>query len=149
MEDANVKLSDFVIVVILFSMGTTAFAVYIGGVENAYEEQISQNLQWQPSNESFNETFSNMAGMQQQSEQMANQTRSQGLTGSEYADTLAGGTWNVIGMVWNSFGLLKDLVGDVAKALGLPIWVVTGALAILTVFLVFTIIGLFTRRDPV
>lgn len=140
-------LRDFAIGVIFFSLVITASAFLMGGFENRYSTDIDQNLYWEPANESFNETFSSMSEMQATAEQMANQTQTQGLEGQGVAEALAGGTWNVIMLIWDSFGIIKDLVANIAEQLGMPSWFVIGLLAIITISIVFAIISLFTRRE--
>lgn len=142
-----VLLRNFAIGVIFFSLIITSSIFLVGSFESAYSTEISQNLAWEPQNQSFNQTFSKMSNIQQTSEQMANQTRGQGLEGQGVAETIAGGTWNVISLIWDSFGLIKNLIGDIAKILGLPSWFVGGLIAMILITLVFTIISLFTRRE--
>lgn len=137
------RLRDFAIVVVLFSLLIVSCITIIGGFENQYSVELDQNLLWK--NDSFNNTFSRIGEMKEQSSRMANKTQSKGLTGLGIADTLAGGTWDVIVMVWNSFGFVGDFVTDASTLLHLPKWFVAGILTLITLGLVFTIISLFTR----
>lgn len=139
------RLRDFAIVVVVFSLVTASFVMLIGGIENAYGDTINENLAWK--NDSFNATFNKMDAMYNETGRMANKTQEEGLEGVGIAETLAGGTWDVIVMVWKSFGYVGTFVTDASEVLGLPPWFVTGVIAIITITMVFTIISLFTRRD--
>ena len=129
------KLSDFIIGIMLFS------AVVAGGA--LFSSDLHQNY-GVVTNSSWNETYNKASEISAISDEIFNKTDSSELSVSDFTVVPIIGAVKLVG---NSLSLFYDVILNFTTELGFPVWVASILIGLLTTTLTFLIISAILKMD--
>lgn len=134
-KNGLVKIDQFLIAFVVFSFFVVMAVFLIQDINTNYDDV---NL---PTDQ-FNETFNTIDEMYSISQGVKNDTIDADISDDESWQSMAKGSYSAIRLVRGTFGLFGDIIQEVSKSIGIPAWVVTFAITVVTIMVIFALIFL-------
>lgn len=127
------------------------FGLVVGGGVAMLSEVRSVNPTFGESDDlaEFNDTFAIMDEAVSRTDSLEEDMKSlkteQGLFG--FLNSLIGGAWNTLVLLGDSFNFMDSVFDGLYTFFGIPVWVSTVIISIITVILVFALFSAIFQRD--
>jgi hypothetical protein len=137
------KPSDYMIGIILFVFGILGTSTMIGILYAKNPTAINSELysQYNMSSASYESLNASIVSLQESTNIDVNPSI------FSVFDTLIGGVWNGLKLLFTSLGFMKDQYGNLAKIFGIPAWIPTLASFFAIIIIAFAILGALARKD--
>lgn len=137
------RIDEFLVAFVVFSVIVVTGVLLIGDLNTNYNLDIDTS--------DFNETYNTIDTMYNLSQDMKEKTIDADISDEESWESMAKGSYSALRLTKDTFGLVGDIINQVAKQLGVPAYMVTFALTVVTIVLIFAIIllvmGVVNRRS--
>lgn len=138
------RFDKFLIGFLIFAVFILVGSLMISDMNTNYDLSMGQDSE-------FNKTFAHAESMINETHDLSQdmKTKSDGdITEDTTEDSMFKGGFGAIRLIWNSFGLLGNVIKDVANAIGVPSFIVSAAIAGLVIIIVFGVINYVFRFQP-
>lgn len=137
------KPSDYMIGIILFVFGILGTSTMIGILYAKNPTAVNSDLysQYNMSSASYESLNASIVSLQESTNIDVNPSI------FSVFDTLIGGVWNGLKLLFTSLGFMKDQYGNLAKIFGIPMWIPTLASFFAIIIIAFSILGALARKD--
>lgn len=134
------KLDEFLIGFVVFSVFIVAGVFLIGGVNTTYNYNIDTD--------DFNGTYDTIDDMYSLSQEMKGDTLDADIDDQESWESMTKGSYSAVRLVKNTFALFGQIAEDIAGVLNVPPFFIKFAMTALTIAVIFGVIYLFMRFRP-
>jgi len=135
------SISYLIISVLIISMMITGTTIFMSDVVTEYGVAGVENYSSISKLEEMSNDVSDMSGTLQ------NTTADPSIV--DYAKGIASGAWGTVSLTFNSINIMSNMTTETVEAQPFSIgsWFILGIMGVLTVIVVFTILGAVFQRD--
>lgn len=127
-----------VIIFVFFITGTVSLMGILGEHKPSYaDDRYSE----------FNDTFNVYQQINESVGNIQNDIQNT-TTGDNFLDSLIGGSYTTLRLMFTSLGFMRIVFGGVATFFGVPVWIPTILFMIVTVVIAFAIFRAIFQREP-
>jgi len=136
-----VQFDKMLIGFVLFSIIFVSGSLIANDLSHTYDVPLDSGQ--------FNDTFNKIDEMYNITSEMKNNTFASELEGDEKTiDSMYAGTFGTVRLVKDSFSLIGSLINQIALVIGIPAWMTTMFMIILTILIVWGVIYFVRGFSP-
>lgn len=138
------NLRDLIFAILFFSLAIALSAAIMIGIGSEYPD-----LDYGTAEDNFSQNLNQIEAITLKIQDMNSSLRSVDISPATAIHSMSIGVWSIMLITMNSVGIIDVMLQGIAITLGIPPWIVSIILTIISVSIIFAIIAAIFWRQPV